>query len=669
MERVNAPEDNFPMEGPFELSGEYIRTHLAHHPSMDEIESMQAGPLGIAAPALIAGWGAYASPGPSGNPSDSQVAANHREHVIVTARDTIEVHTKGGRLLQGPKEGSAFFNNLFVSLGLTQANYKFFDMRTLWDPWTQRFFVIQAVVLKVPNSTGYDPRVLLAVSSSSDPMDTWWQYSFPGISTASNPCNGAQVNTQDGPDYPLMGVDQEALYVTTTTESESDGFFTNKCTFPRAFSTLDLINNVANPRRIGWAYWTLPNSSNILNSGLLPARHRTISAEGGYHLSFFTGSSSDLVVWRVVDPLNTNGNRHVEAEKKNIQNISPPISTAHQAPDNSSTVTIRTGFGGLPMGAEWVNNKLYSVFSDSGLCTADNTVRTKVRYIRQNTANFGTSGVTNEIDQTFGCRESSDPTIQSFHYGWPTIAVTTDQDAVIPMNRFRQSIWPEISAGMFANGSSSRSDNRFVKASLDTYRDAAALAAGSPANWADTAGSCVDDNTLDSSTNRGVWIAHQYANSNSGDLNWGVWVAKIQGVGHADLAPGPIVLNNTTLQKGLSSGQHYAFYENRGDGAANANGTISGVFKLSTNRFISQSDFTLATFIIPSGLAPNSYAATELQTLNIPCSWPSGTSYIGILLDTTEVVDEYDEGNNGNGTRGSSEAAEAVTIVGTTSCP
>jgi hypothetical protein len=316
------------------------------------------------------------------------------------------------------------------------------------------------------------------------------------------------------------------------------------------------------------------------------------------------------------------------------------------------------------MGAEWLDNKLYGVATDAGNCPQDGQTRNKIRYQRFNTTNYSTTGATIETDSSFGCHEPGDPTDISYNYDWPTIAVTPGADAIIPMNRFRDDDYPQIAATSYDNGSLVRADSRVILTSNLTYLDASALAANQPAAWADTTGACVDDTSLDTDSNRGVWVAHQFTNQNPVDRNWSVRVAKIQGVAHPDLAPG-IPSPPLNPSKGLQYSAT-ATLENRGDGAISI--TTTGQLKLSLDSYITPSDTTVGTFIVPS-VAANSFYATGLIRFTVPCGWPSGPSYVGEILDVNNDVAEYDEGNNGSGYRASSALPVLINVVGTASCP
>jgi hypothetical protein len=70
-------------------------------------------------------------------------------------------------------------------------------------------------------------------------------------------------------------------------------------------------------------------------------------------------------------------------------------------------------------------------------------------------------------------------------------------------------------------------------------------------------------------------------------------------------------------------------------------------FYLSTNRTISTGDFFLGRVTIP--ILPAGSESTYSASVTIPCSAPSGSRYIGYLLDAERDFSETDEDNNGVG--------------------
>lgn len=68
-------------------------------------------------------------------------------------------------------------------------------------------------------------------------------------------------------------------------------------------------------------------------------------------------------------------------------------------------------------------------------------------------------------------------------------------------------------------------------------------------------------------------------------------------------------------------------------------------FYLSTDSTISPSDTLLDTDSMFTALTQGT-SVTADGTITIPSNWPSGTSFIGVIIDATDQIEEADEGNN-----------------------
>jgi hypothetical protein len=112
-------------------------------------------------------------------------------HYMQTVNTTYSIYNKTGTLLAGPTN----MNLLFGSV--TGANYNDGDPVVLYDEQANRFV---AVEFSISGSNDY---MLFAVSTTSDPTGTWYQYSFDVV---------------DMPDYEKIAVWRDGYYMGTNTQ-------------------------------------------------------------------------------------------------------------------------------------------------------------------------------------------------------------------------------------------------------------------------------------------------------------------------------------------------------------------------------------------------------------------------------------------------------------------
>jgi hypothetical protein len=127
-------------------------------------------------------------------PPDCNGAAGPN-HYMQTINCTYAIYNKTGTVLAGPTN----MNLLFGSV--TGSSYNDGDPIVLYDEQAQRFF---AAEFSISGSNDY---MLIAVSATSDPTGTWYQYSF---------------DVADLPDYPKFGVWQDGYYMADNNSSGND---------------------------------------------------------------------------------------------------------------------------------------------------------------------------------------------------------------------------------------------------------------------------------------------------------------------------------------------------------------------------------------------------------------------------------------------------------------
>lgn len=100
-------------------------------------------------------------------------------------------------------------------------------------------------------------------------------------------------------------------------------------------------------------------------------------------------------------------------------------------------------------------------------------------------------------------------------------------------------------------------------------------------------------------------------------------------------------VSGTEIIKGETSLEVYCDVKNEGTVAASL---FEVSFYLSDNSIISSSDYLIGNITI-NNLEPFSYIASDWIGV-IPSEIPDGSYYVGWIIDSGNVIDEFDEGNN-----------------------
>src|SRR5262249_27480373 len=128
------------------------------------------------------------------------------QHVLLSVNSSVAIHNKmgGAQVLQ--RTLTQWFSN--VVQGMT-----IFDPKALYDQHAGRWVLLAVAVKNETKSSFY----LLSVSASSDPNGAWRNYKFDAT------LDGAK-QTKNWADYPSLGVDNQAFYVTSNMFAFNGGF-------------------------------------------------------------------------------------------------------------------------------------------------------------------------------------------------------------------------------------------------------------------------------------------------------------------------------------------------------------------------------------------------------------------------------------------------------------
>lgn len=127
-------------------------------------------------------------------------------HVLLSVNATVAVYSKAGGAPLKQVTLTNWFSNVI-------GGAKIFDPKALYDQHAGRW-VLLAVAL---GPGAQDSFFLLSVSKTGDPLGAWWNYKLDAKKDGS-------TNTTNWADYPGLGVDSKALYVTANMFAFGGGF-------------------------------------------------------------------------------------------------------------------------------------------------------------------------------------------------------------------------------------------------------------------------------------------------------------------------------------------------------------------------------------------------------------------------------------------------------------
>lgn len=167
-----------------------------------EMAAMAPGLEPTAAPTPSTNFAAIAATG--WLPPDCTLAVGGA-HVLASVNSSLAIYSKAGApLLQ--RTLTQWFAN--VAQGLT-----IFDPKALFDQHAGRWVLLAVAVSDTPKASLH----LLSISSTSNPMGPWRNYRFDAMRDGT-------TATNNWADFPALGVDNQALYVTSNMFAFGGGF-------------------------------------------------------------------------------------------------------------------------------------------------------------------------------------------------------------------------------------------------------------------------------------------------------------------------------------------------------------------------------------------------------------------------------------------------------------
>ena len=216
-------------------------------------------------------------------PPDHQIAAGPN-NIVAATNGAVNIRSKNGTLLSSQTLGG-----FFSALGSEHDGA--FDPWLAYDPYLNRFWI-----MAVSRDTATQRSdIVIGLSNTSDATLGWRLWELSGS------VNGG-TNTTNWCDYPKLGLDAQAIYVTCNMFAFSGGYQYSKL---RIMAKNQFVNNTG---IFWWDFWDVREGASGTAKAftIQPAvMYGASAANGGFLVSARGGggTGSTLDVWRVPNPL------------------------------------------------------------------------------------------------------------------------------------------------------------------------------------------------------------------------------------------------------------------------------------------------------------------------------------------------------------------------------
>jgi hypothetical protein len=420
----------------------------------------------IAAPNQLRHWD---SVGPNGwMPPDPNVAAGPC-HVMVVTNDDFAIYNKRGDELFRADYNDWFNDSDFL-----------YDPVCMYDTHSDRF-VFCVLRLDEVNKESY---WIVCISDDDNPMGSWWYYYFNARYDGGN-------LTNNWADYPSIGFDADAVYVTANMFKFGGGFQYSK------IRILDK-SEIYNAQAAGWYdFWNFHDDAGTV-SHTLRAVHMFSFPATAYIVNSNRVSGNYVVLWKISDPL---GTPSVSGTKLSVNSYSyPPDADQPGTGVNIDNIDARLLNAAYTMNYLWT---AHSVAYDWGAGT-----EAVIKYYRIYTP---TPSV--DIDFFWG--------LEGYDYYYPAICVNNSGEMAMCFAR---------------SGGSEYASTRYTgQQPPEGIQGSAQLVGGTGyftgGRWGDFFGISLDGGDMDT-----FWIYGQYGKSGN---TWGTYVGEVSFDRTADVtAPG-----------------------------------------------------------------------------------------------------------------------------------
>ena len=432
-------------------------------------------------------------------PPDNHMAVSDDGFVVSVINSSLFFSDENGNILMDEN-----FNDFLSFLDLPGG---YFDPRVIYDPVEDKFII---VVLN--GNTPATSKVVIGFSTSGNPNETWWFYTFSGDPTGSNLWL----------DYPSIGISADDLYISGN-QFVANGNFSQALIYQ-----LEKGPGFTGGVVDGIHWYGVQDANGINDFTIVPVSHgfNTSVGPGIYFISTDGTGGSEAMMYYT--DANSKNNPHLFVYSVDMPNYYTPFNGIMKGTtDELMTNDSKT------QSAFYADGTIHFVFDNRG-----DDFHTKINYCRLNTSNLTQNTIS--IGQ------------QPFEFAYPSIAPfttsPTDKTVLIGFLRTSGSIYPEFRMAVVDNDMNY--SGSFPVKEGESYVN---FAAGTKERWGDYTGI----SRRHSANGAEVWISGCYGkDSDNGASNiLCTWIAKVTD-GQAGAAP---VANFSANQTAITAGQSVSF--------------------------------------------------------------------------------------------------------------
>ncbi len=266
-------------------------------------------------------------------PPDPVIAAGPN-YVVEAVNLALAIYTKSGTK-KHQVDDSTFFSSFDVSNDILS------DPKVIYDQYAQRYVMIILDINFTTNKGNY----LIAVSQTSDPTGSWYKY-------RSDATKNGNTQTTNWPDYPGLGYDSNAIYVTSNQYSfDAQSFQYAKI---RIFNKSQLYND----QTVTYADFDSLSDNYGMVKTIKPAHHFGTTSTA-YLLNTEPFGASSVTLWRIDNPITSPSISHTTVDVANYTSNSP----WNLVPQEGSNIPIE-GDNSETQGVVYWNGYLYTSFAD-----------------------------------------------------------------------------------------------------------------------------------------------------------------------------------------------------------------------------------------------------------------------------------------------------------------
>lgn len=248
-----------------------------------EGETAPTGPAGMA-PGLTANFAGIGQT--AWQPPDNALAVGPN-HVLVAVNTDLAGYSKAGAFLFRWPNMTTLFSPVLP------ADAQLFDPQLAYDHYANRWIVVIAARRAAPAGSW----LMVAVSQGPDPAGAYWVWALDATLDGS-------TATNNWADFPMLGIDTQAIYISSNMFQLNGGFQYAKL---RILNKAELYaGGVGANHFISWYdFWNLRNPDNSFAFTVAPAKH--FRGTGGnppaYLVNSLWPSGSTLTMWTLNSPI------------------------------------------------------------------------------------------------------------------------------------------------------------------------------------------------------------------------------------------------------------------------------------------------------------------------------------------------------------------------------